>query len=55
MYRNGSPRGIGYQPSQFWTGPHDPKFSVLRLDPWRVQVLPARDLMAGKPSRIWTK
>ncbi len=55
MYRHGSPRGVGYQPSQFWKGPDDPKFSVLRLDPWRVQVLPARDLAAGKPSRIWRK
>jgi general stress protein 26 len=53
MYRTGSPRGVGYDPNQFWTGPADPKFAVLRLDPWRIQVLPARDLVAGKPSRIW--
>jgi general stress protein 26 len=53
MYRTGSPRAVGYDPGQFWAGPADPKFAVLRLDPWRIQVLRARDLVAGKPSRIW--
>jgi general stress protein 26 len=55
MYRNGSPKGVGYEPGQFWKGPNDPEFHVLRLAPWRVQVLTARDLVAGRPSRIWRK
>lgn len=55
MYRHGSPPGVGYEPSRFWKGPDDPKFHVLRLDPWRVQVLRGRDLATGKPSRIWRR
>jgi general stress protein 26 len=53
LYRHGSPPGVGYEPGQFWRGPDDPDFNVLRLDPWRVQVLWGRDLAAGVPSRIW--
>lgn len=53
LYRTGSPRGVGYNPQQFWTGPQDPEFCVLRLDPWRVQVHRMAELAAGRPSRIW--
>jgi general stress protein 26 len=53
LYRHGSPPGVGYEPGQFWRGPDDPDFNVLRLDPWRVQVLWGRDLARGIPSRIW--
>jgi general stress protein 26 len=51
LYRSGSPRGNGYDPGQYWTGPSDPKFHVLRLDPWRIQVLTARELADGLPYR----
>lgn len=30
-----------------------PDFHVLRLEPWRVQVLRGRELTAGTPPRIW--
>ena len=56
LYRRGSPRGVGYDPRPFWpAGPEGPGFHVLRLDPWRVQVLRGRELAAGIPSRIWTQ
>ncbi|MDO3646997.1 pyridoxamine 5'-phosphate oxidase family protein [Nocardia mangyaensis] len=53
LYRHGSPPGAGYDPGQFWRGPEDPEFQVLRLEPWRVQVLRRRDLVSGVPARIW--
>jgi len=50
LYREGSPAGVGYDPRAFWQGPTDPKYHVLRIDPWRVQVLRGSTL----GSRIWT-
>lgn len=55
MYRNGSPAGVGYEPTQFWQGPDDPQFRVLRLEPWRIQVLRGRELSAGVPPRTWRR
>ncbi|NNH71588.1 pyridoxamine 5'-phosphate oxidase family protein [Nocardia uniformis] len=49
LYRKGSPRGAGYPLRNFWTEPGDPKLHVLRLDPWRIQVIRGTDLR----SRIW--
>jgi general stress protein 26 len=54
LYRQGSPPGVGYEPAAYWRGPDDPTFHVLRLDPWRVQLLTARDLARGDLSgTIW--
>lgn len=49
LYRQGSPKPVGYDPRQFWTSPADPKYAVLRIDPFRVQVLRGMDLS----SRFW--
>jgi hypothetical protein len=50
LYRHGSPPGLGYEPRNFWRGgPDDPTFGVLRIDPWRVQIIRGRDLR----SLIW--
>ncbi|CAL9467201.1 hypothetical protein SUDANB95_02743 [Actinosynnema sp. ALI-1.44] len=49
LYRRTSPRGAGYHLGNFWTAPSDPRLHVLRLTPWRVQVIRGADLR----SRIW--
>ena len=49
LYRRGSPPRVGYDPRGYWRGPEEPGFAVLRLDPWRVQVVRGADLR----SRIW--
>ncbi len=49
LYRRTSPRGAGYPLGNFWTAPSDPKLHVLRLTPWRIQVIRGADLR----SRIW--
>lgn len=49
LYRAGSPPGAGYDLGRFWTGPSDPELRVLRLAPWRIQVIRGHDLR----SRIW--
>ncbi|MEU4323657.1 pyridoxamine 5'-phosphate oxidase family protein [Nonomuraea dietziae] len=51
LYRRTSPRGAGYDLGNFWTSPGDPKLHVLRLEPWRVQVIRGTDLR----SQIWKK
>lgn len=60
LYKKGSPPGVGYDPANFWRGgPADPKFGLLRLDPWRVQVLRGIDLSsvfweAPQPAELTT-
>lgn len=49
LYRRTSPRGAGYDLGQFWRSPQDPQLRILRLEPWRIQVIRGRDLR----SRIW--
>ncbi|MGI5166185.1 pyridoxamine 5'-phosphate oxidase family protein [Spirillospora sp. CA-253888] len=49
LYRRTSPRGAGYDLGRFWKGVEDPKLHVLKLEPWRVQVIRGTDLH----SRIW--
>jgi general stress protein 26 len=49
LYRKTSPRGAGYDLGAFWRSPADPELHVLRLEPYRVQVVRGRDLR----SRIW--
>lgn len=45
LYRAGSPAGVGYDPITYWRGgPTDPEYGLLRIDPWRVQVLRGTDL-----------
>ena len=53
LYRDGSPTGVGYDPGAYWSGPDDPRFHVLRLDPWRIQALRGQDLATGRPARLW--
>ncbi|WP_424213855.1 pyridoxamine 5'-phosphate oxidase family protein [Streptomyces sp. BI20] len=50
LYRKGSPAGVGYNPRNFWRDPTDPKYGLIKIDSWRVQVLRGSDLS----SRIWT-
>jgi general stress protein 26 len=49
MYSRTSPRGAGYPLGQFWSSPEDPQLHIMRLKPWRIQVIRGRDLR----SRIW--
>jgi general stress protein 26 len=51
LYRRASsPRGVGYDPLNFWrAGPSDPQYHVLRVEPWRVQLVRGSDLS----STIW--
>ncbi|NGN63776.1 pyridoxamine 5'-phosphate oxidase family protein [Streptomyces sp. A7024] len=50
LYREGSPAGVGYDPRRYWPeGPTDAGYELLRMDPFRVQVVRGRDLQ----SKIW--
>ena len=49
-YCTGSPAGVGYDPIGFWPGgPTDPKYHLIRIDPWRIQLVRGTDLS----SVIW--
>ena len=43
------PAPVGYDPSTIpvWDGPQSAAFAGLRLDPWRVRVMPGSVMMAG--------
>ncbi|MFC9434333.1 pyridoxamine 5'-phosphate oxidase family protein [Nocardia sp. NPDC057030] len=49
LYGQTSPPGAGYDLGRFWRSPQDPKLQILRLEPWRIQVIRGLDLR----SRIW--
>jgi general stress protein 26 len=49
LYRRTSPRGAGYDLGGVWRSPSDPQLHVMRLTPWRIQVIRGADLR----SRIW--
>ncbi|MFD1146214.1 pyridoxamine 5'-phosphate oxidase family protein [Saccharothrix hoggarensis] len=50
LYRKGSPPTVGYDPITYWRGgPEDPEYHLLRMEPYRVQVVRGTDLSA----RIW--
>jgi general stress protein 26 len=51
LYARTSPPGAGYPLGRFWTGIDDPSLRMLRLDPWRIQVIRGLDLR----SRIWKR
>ena len=49
-----APPPVGYDPGLFWNqGPTDPNFGALHLEPWRIEVFGLRDMMQGKPTRVW--
>ncbi|GAA4093228.1 pyridoxamine 5'-phosphate oxidase family protein [Nonomuraea soli] len=49
LYERTSPLGAGYPLGNFWRSPDDPKLHVMRLEPWRIQLVRGSDLL----SRIW--
>jgi general stress protein 26 len=50
VYCAGSPAGVGYDPIGFWPGgPTDPSYHLIRIDPWRIQLVRGTDLS----SVIW--
>ncbi|MER5783880.1 pyridoxamine 5'-phosphate oxidase family protein [Streptomyces mobaraensis] len=50
LYVRGGPPGVGYDPVHYWRGgPDDPRYHVIRIDPWRIQVVRGTDLR----STIW--
>ncbi|MGI5128934.1 pyridoxamine 5'-phosphate oxidase family protein [Pseudonocardia sp. CA-107938] len=54
LYEQGSPAGVGYPPARFWPdGPDGAAWQVLKLQPYRVQLLLGRELASGVPPRIW--
>jgi hypothetical protein len=49
LFANG-PEPVGYDPSIIpgWENPASENFAVLKLDPWRLRVMPGSVLMAGE-------
>jgi hypothetical protein len=52
------PEPVGYDPSTIpaWDRPESPAFAGLRLDPWRLRVMPGSVMMAGSgETLVWNK
>lgn len=54
-FANG-PEPVGYDPSiiPFWPDPTVPEFGVLRLDPYRLRVMPGAVMMQGRGDLLQT-
>ncbi|MCO1660497.1 pyridoxamine 5'-phosphate oxidase family protein [Pseudonocardia humida] len=50
LYARTSPPGAGYDLGRFWSSPDDPRLRVLRMRPYRIQVIRGSDLRGT----IWT-
>jgi hypothetical protein len=45
----------GYDPLTLWPdGPDSPDFAALELTPYRIQIIRAADMAAGRPTPLWT-
>ena len=55
LFANG-PAPVGYDPSIIpgWDNPESPGFAVLKLDPWRLRVMPGAVMMEGKAELLQT-
>lgn len=52
LYRRGGPPGVGYDPVHYWPGgPDSPEYHVIRIEPWRVQLVRGTDLS----STLWRR
>ncbi|MEV6751669.1 pyridoxamine 5'-phosphate oxidase family protein [Streptomyces sp. NPDC051214] len=50
LYTWGGPPGVGYDPVHYWRGgPDDPEYHVIRIEPWRIQLVRGSDLR----STLW--
>ena len=57
LYVNG-PEPVAYDPSVIpgWDNADSPGFDVLRLDPWRLRVMPGSSLMDGSyAAQVWQR
>jgi len=53
-FANG-PEPVGYDPSMIpgWESAESETFSVLRLDPWRLRVMPGAAMLTGEGTLVW--
>ena len=51
------PEPVGYDPKMIpgWETPESETFAVLRLDPWRLRVMPAAAMLTGEGTLVWQK
>ena len=49
------PAPVGYDPATIpgWDDASSPSFAALRLDPWRLRVMPAAAMLTGEGTLIW--
>lgn len=49
------PAPVGYDPAMIpgWDNAESPGFSVLKLDPWRIRVMPAAAMLTGEGTLVW--
>ena len=55
-FANG-PEPVGYDPAMIpgWDNAESPSFAALRLDPWRLRVMPAAAMLTGEGTVVWQR
>ncbi len=50
-----APEPVGYDPAMIpgWENAESPGFAVLKLDPWRLRVMPAAAMLTGEGTLSW--
>jgi general stress protein 26 len=46
-------RREGYELAGFWTGADDPRYGLLRFDPWRIELWSVQGLFSRTPPHVW--
>lgn len=49
------PAPVGYDPAMIpgWENSESPTFAALKLEPWRIRVMPAAAMMTGEGTLVW--
>lgn len=53
-YVNG-PAPVGYDPAMIpgWENSQSPGFAALKLEPWRIRVMPGAAMLTGEGTQVW--
>ena len=55
LYKS-TPPPLGYDLAMFFgDGPEDPRYGLLKLTPWRIELWSLPDMMSGIPNKVWRR
>jgi hypothetical protein len=54
LYKS-TPPPVGYDLALFFGAPDDPRYGLLKLTPWRIELWSLPDMMKGVPNQVWRR